>query len=103
MYTGTDFDPADPSESERYGFDFVTELAPGDTIVAANWSCNVVSGSDDSASSHLIGSPMIAGTVVSQRVADLLPNTIYRLQCIVQTAGGDQKSLWSHVPGEQPA
>lgn len=67
--------PHAPGEKVIYPMDF-GPLAVGDAIAAgsAKSDLSVVSGVDASPASHLIGSPTISGTVVSQMVGGDLPN-----------------------------
>ena len=106
MYVGRDFDPSDTGESERYTLDFVNDLQPGDSIVAAVWTCEVAARSelpDDDAASHIIGAAGISGTKVTQRVSGLVPGVTYCLTAIATTSTGDAVSLWSHLECKEPA
>ena len=51
---------SDPQESESYTFDFVKDLAAGETIVSAAWECAVAADSklpDADAATRLVGVP----------------------------------------------
>jgi hypothetical protein len=100
MYVGRDFDPADPGESQVFGFDWVNDLAVGDSIVGVLANISVQSGTDASPSSRLVSTPFILSpTQAVQRVANVLPGVNYTLQLIATTAQGDTLSLFSHIPG----
>lgn len=68
----------DPAESRLVEFDFAGDLAaPASAVV----SVTVIDGTDAAASSMLDGSPVIAGTVVSQRVKLGVDRNNYKLRC----------------------
>jgi hypothetical protein len=102
MYVGRDFSPADVGESAEYTFDFVRDLAVGETITGATWVCWAESGSDPDAAARLIGAPSFSGTRTTQRVAGLLAGVKYGLQAIVTTSANNVVSLFSYVRGQNP-
>lgn len=105
MYCGRDFDPADQSESEPYTLDFVNDLAAGETLTSATWTCAVAPDSraqDASASTRLSGSAATSGTQTSQRVVGLLPGVKYILRAVAVTNQGNTRVLYSHVTGQAP-
>ena len=102
MYAGRDQLPADNSESEVYGFDFINDLLSGETISSAVWSLSVKSGTDASPSSHLIGSPsIVSATKTAQRISGLLQGVTYIITCTVTTNLSNTKVLWTKVFCEQ--
>lgn len=98
MRIDRNFSAADPDEDEVYTFDFLKDLPEGDTVSTSIWSCDVVSGVDADAASHLIGSPSTGGSKTSHRISGLLPGVEYRLRALVTTAAGSKLSLYAHVP-----
>lgn len=96
-FTGSDFDPMDAGESGMLGFDFVNDLASGETISNATWTCEAVEGTDAQAATRLVGSPQNTGTLTKQRVAGLVAGVRYLLQATVTTSAGNTLSLWSRV------
>lgn len=102
MYAGTDYQPADPEESEMYTFNFSNDLGESETITGATWSIKIVDGEDAAFASRLISSPENDNTKTSQRVAGLLPGVQYMLQAVVTTSDGNTLSLWSHVQCDTP-
>lgn len=91
------FPPADGVESKIYGFDFKRGLSDDEDITSADFEIFVIDGTDVSASGHLIGPAIVAGTQVRQRVAGLVPGVAYVLQATVSTNQGSTKSLWGRV------
>jgi len=106
MYVGRDFDPSDTGESERYSFDFINDLQPGDSIASVAWACSVSNRSqqsDPDAASRISEPPVYLGTKTTQRVTGMLPGVIYVLTATVTSTMGDAVSLWSHVECKVPA
>lgn len=103
MYVGSDFQPSDTGESESYTFDFSNDFATSETISSATWSISVVSGTDASASSRLVGSPSNTSTKSSQRVTGLQDGVTYLLRAVVITSAGNTISLYSHVAASAPS
>lgn len=96
MYVG-EFAPADSAESELYGFDFKRDLAPGETITAVTFALSVIEGTDATPTARLVGSPLIAGTQVKQRIAGLVPSVTYGVEAVVSTNQANSRSLWGRV------
>ena len=96
-YAGKDFSGVDVGESEVYSFDFASTLDTGETLTSTMWMCRDALTQDALASSRLIGSPSITGTICSHRIAGLLANLTYIVICTVQTSAGNTKILWSRV------
>lgn len=115
MYAGQDFAPAESTENELFGLDFVNDLgqlAPGEQLVSAVFEIGVVSGEDANPASHLIGLPYVmvnpynnSGlvTLAVQRVAGLLSGVQYWLQADCLTTNSNTVSLWSRIPPENPS
>jgi hypothetical protein len=106
MYAGRDFDPSDPGESEIYTLDFAKDMQSGDTIISAEWFCEVAQVSDgvdaDAGPDYVIGLPVSGGTRTSQRFEGFKAGVTYALQAKVVTQKGDTVSLWSHVECREP-
>jgi hypothetical protein len=101
MYVGRDFPPADPAESRTYTFDFVNDLADGDAIVEATWSCTVAGdsdGTDADAADHVALPATYDGTKTMQQVSGLVAGVKYVLKATVGTVSGETVVLYSHVP-----
>ena len=109
MYVGRDFHPSDVGESEIYTFDFLNDLATGETITDASGFCSVAAdseGTDDLPQAHVSDDSddmTITGTKTSQRISGLAAGVKYVLQAIVTTSNSNTKSLWSHVVCREPS
>lgn len=105
MYVGRDFSPADEGESENYSFDFVKDLAEGETIVGSTWYCTVAEDSeapDEDAADHVAVPASYSGTLTTQHVSGLVAGVKYVLQAVVETSAGNTVSLWSYAPCGEP-
>lgn len=105
MYVGREFHPADPGESEDYTFDFVKDLAEGETIVGATWTCSVADDSEEEdadAADHVAIPASYDGTRTTQHISGLVAGVKYLLQAVVETSAGNTVSLWSHVTCMEP-
>lgn len=96
-------------ESFGYGFDFINDLLPDETVQAAVWSLAVISGTDANPASHLQGPPILATpdggtrqTATLQAIGGLLPDVTYVVRAVITTNFGNVRSYRSHVRGEQP-
>ena len=96
-YLGRDFDPIVPGESEIFTIDFVNDLPEDDEINTVTFAIAVVTGTDASASTRLIGSPTILDTTVLHRVGDCVANVVYRLTATVTTTHSNTLKLYSHI------
>lgn len=68
----------DPAESRLVEFDFAGDLtAPASAVV----SVTAINGTDAASASMLDGSPVISGTLVSQRVKLGVDKLNYKLRC----------------------
>jgi hypothetical protein len=108
-YVGEDFDPADPSESDTYSFDFSERLAANEVLTGGGaWTLIVTPDSaaqDPSPASRLIGAPSlgpnlsgIASCQVAQLVGNLVANVKYRISATVTTSSGRTLTASSHIP-----
>lgn len=115
MYTQMDFDPAEITENELFGIDFLydlSRLAPGEQLASVTAvTLAVISGVDATPAGHLVGSPYVAVnpfnktglvTMAVQRISGLLAGVFYSLQADVLTTNGNTLSLWSRIAPEDP-
>lgn len=86
-------------ESVVLGFDFSAETT---AVTSPSVVATIESGVDDTnPSAILVGVPQVDSTNparILQRVAAGLDGATYRLQCTVQTGGGDTLTLASLLP-----
>lgn len=94
------FSPIDSGESYVFGYDFANDLASGDTILTVQ-SCTLEQvggqGLDPTPAARLLGLPVIAGTVVSQRINFPIGNVVYKFTVFITTTLGDTLDLWAFV------
>lgn len=74
------------TENEQFTFDFSPVIRSTESIVSATSSVEVKEGTDPSPSSILIGTPIVSGTLVAQRISDGLDGVIYRLEVTATTS-----------------
>lgn len=107
--TGSDFTPRDVGEECLLSIDFGSNLGPGETLASATAQMLLLSGTDASPSSRLVGLPLIAGTIVSQLVTftglvmtQASPRNNYRLIIRVTTSLSQTISAWSQIQCSDP-
>jgi hypothetical protein len=84
----TTFTPKDPAEAIYYGVDFASLLAVGETISSATVSNRALVLTDAGSAAMLSGSPVIAGSVVTQKIIAGLAGNTYRIGFSVVTSVG---------------
>lgn len=100
MYCGREFDVSEADENEVYGFDFINDLANGETITGATFSIAVKSGTDPTPNARLSGGPFLTSTTIAvQRIVGLLNGVVYIVKCLATTTSGNTISLFSHIRG----
>jgi len=105
MYAGKDFSLAAPEEARDFTFDFFRDLSTGETLTSATWSCEVVSGTDGDAASHIFGAAAItdseesglADVCTTQRISGLVNGVKYRLTALAVTSNTQSLELYAHV------
>lgn len=101
MYAGRDFDYASQYESEVLGLSYEGLLETGEILTDSDWSIALVSGSDASPASRLVGSASIMSSSTSvQRVSAPQPGCVYTLSCLASTSRGRQLLLWAYLRSE---
>lgn len=106
MYVGRDFDVSDQDEQEAYAFDFINDLADGDSIVTAVWTVATDEGVDPNPMARLVSTPWIVtppvtvpvtpASVTAQILGTGVPGVNYIVRAVVQTTRGMTLSLFSH-------
>ena len=70
-------------------FEFLGELAVGETISTSTVTAAVYSGTDASPSSLISGSASASGTQVSQKLTGGAEGVIYKLTCTITTSASN--------------
>ena len=76
-------------ESELFTFDYSLVLQQGETLTTATANVIVMNGSDSNPTAILVGTPVISGTKVSQRISGGVSETTYRLEITASTNNGN--------------
>lgn len=82
------FSPKDSGEGIFYGIDFAALLDIGETISSATASVRVLTGTDPAANDMRSGTPVIGGSIVSQKIIGGVPGCIYRIGITILTSAG---------------
>lgn len=80
------FEPKAPGESKRLSFDFLSQLAVGETISSAVVTSALYSGDDDDPEDMISGADSTSGSIVSQLVIGGVAGCIYTLTCVATTS-----------------
>lgn len=104
MPRGNDFSPVDPTETVTNTWDFGPWLSVGATLSAPATTCTLLSGTDATPGSRLIGTPQvtaspstkIAGQAVLQQVSTMQAGALYELTCTATTSDGQVLTLYAH-------
>jgi hypothetical protein len=85
------------SESLLLQFNFLSRLAPAETINSVAVSAAVWSGNDSSPSGIISGAASISGTTVTQLVVGGVLGTTYELSCLATTSLGQKLLLAGYL------
>lgn len=77
------------TETEQLTFEFSPILGSSETITSAVCNIEVKEGTDPTPSTVLLGTPVISGTKVAQRVTGGLDGVIYRLEMSATTSASN--------------
>ena len=80
-------------ETKNVPFDFISDLAIGETISTSVVTCSVYSGTDASPSSVISGSSSNSGTKVTQKITGGTLGVVYELLCTITTSAGQTLEL----------
>jgi hypothetical protein len=86
------------TENEQFTFDFSPIMASGETISLATSTVQVVSGTDSNPTDILVGSPVISGQQVAQRISGGLDGVIYRIEVTATTSLTNVYTIVSDLP-----
>jgi hypothetical protein len=87
-----------PSENLNVTFDFLSSLAPSETISSKTCTATVYSGTDPSPAALIAGAASSSGTVVTQKVIGGIAGVIYDLTCVIVTSTGQTLQLAGYLP-----
>jgi hypothetical protein len=90
------------TENEQFTFDFSTVMSSGETISSATSAVEVVSGTDASPNTILVGTPVASGQQVAQRIYNGLDGVIYRIEITIITSLANTYSLVADLPVLSP-
>jgi hypothetical protein len=85
--------PKRPGETKSYAFDFISQLAAGETLSTQVVTATVWSGTDASPSSLISGAATSSGSIVSQLITAGVAGVTYYLLCTVTTSTGQTLQL----------
>lgn len=88
MTSRQDFPPKKQGEVVTLSFEFLSQLAPGETISTQVVTSTVWSGTDASPSSMISGSASASSTRVSQKITGGVVGVVYYLLCTITTSAG---------------
>lgn len=84
------FSPKRTGERKKYSFNFVNELAVGETISNATFTALVHDGTDGSPGSIISGGATILGSVCTQLIINGVEGVTYLIQCEINTSNGQR-------------
>ena len=98
LRTAEPVQPVDVDEIVPLLFDF-SDMAAGDSISGSPaLTCEVIAGTDASASSRLVGSAQISGLQVAQNIGGLQQGATYVVRCVATMASGLRYAQAIEVP-----
>jgi hypothetical protein len=77
------------TENEQFTFNYSPVLGTTETISSATCTVTVKEGTDTNPSAIKVGTPVISGSQVAQRIKDGLDGVIYRLEMTATTSLGN--------------
>ena len=86
------------TENEQFTFDFSPIMASSEIISSASCVIQVKEGSDPSPSSIMVGSPVISGQTVAQRISGGLDGVIYRVEMTATTSLTNVYTIVADLP-----
>lgn len=80
--------PKAAGATKNFEFDFISDLAAGETLSGATVTATVWSGNDGNPSGLISGAASISGTVVTQKLTGGVAGNIYAVTCTATTSAG---------------
>ena len=90
------------TENEQFTFDYSPVLGTTETISSATCTVEVKEGTDANPSAIKVGSPVISGSQVAQRIKDGLDGVIYRLEMTATTSATNVYTIVGDLPVLSP-
>lgn len=81
-------DPAKVGEAVNVPIDFISGLAPGETLVSASTIATLYAGTDPNPQAIIVGAATVSGSIAFQKVQPTLTGNIYDLRCTALTSQG---------------
>lgn len=78
--------PKPAGSTQNYPFNFISDLAVGETISGATVTATLWSGTDSAPSNLISGAASISGTVVTQALTGGVAGNIYAVTCTATTS-----------------
>lgn len=103
--TLVDFTGMDSAEIKNLSFEFTTgqstsPLGAGEIVTSVTFQISVISGTDPSPTSRLIGGPVIepGGLIITQKVGMLQPGVVYEIGATAVTSEAQTLTPYCHLP-----
>jgi hypothetical protein len=90
------------TENEQFTFDYSPVLGTTETISSATCTVTVKEGTDPTPSAIKVGSPVISGSQVAQRISGGLDGVIYRLEMTATTSATNVYTIVGDLPVLSP-
>lgn len=91
--------PLDVDEADFVAFDYTDMLVDAETLGTPVITCEVVTGTDATASSRPSGAPVVDGAVVKQLMTSVVAGVQYLVRCKTPTSMGRTLVLAGVVDG----
>ena len=86
------------TENEQFTFDFSPIMSSSETISSATCTVEVKEGTDPTPNAIKVGSPVISGQTVAQRISGGLDGVIYRLEMTATTSLTNVYTIVADLP-----
>lgn len=90
--------PKSIGETRVQQFNFLSQLANGETLTSAVVTCSVWSGVDSNPSAVLSGSATVTSPTAYQKITGGTEGTIYLLTCTGTTSQGNNPVIQTYIP-----
>jgi hypothetical protein len=103
MYIGNDLPDMTPADVRTVGFDFINDLASGESLIGSTAFCeipadlNVGAPVDGSPAAHITNGPTVLGTVIGVQISALIAGIIYRVRIVATTNNNNHPELYAHI------